>query len=99
MYFKGDPYLTSDAVFGVKSSLIVVRFVLVAPIYFEIVLIGHHDRNGRRGDAREGVQRGDEPQGSEARFCAGYARGRRDGEEAGHACCHLMSVGTVVSYL
>ena len=25
LYFKGDPYLTSDAVFGVKSSLIVVR--------------------------------------------------------------------------
>jgi hypothetical protein len=24
-YFKGDPYLTSDAVFGVKSSLVVVR--------------------------------------------------------------------------
>lgn len=25
LYFKGDPYLYSDAVFGVKSSLIVVR--------------------------------------------------------------------------
>jgi protocatechuate 3,4-dioxygenase beta subunit len=27
LYFKGDPYLTSDAVFGVKSSLIMVRFL------------------------------------------------------------------------
>jgi len=26
LYFKGDPYLTSDAVFGVKSSLITVNF-------------------------------------------------------------------------
>ena len=30
LYFKGDPYLTSDAVFGVKSSLIVVSFLVVA---------------------------------------------------------------------
>jgi len=27
LYFKGDRYLTSDAVFGVKSSLIVVRLL------------------------------------------------------------------------
>ena len=33
LYWKGDPYIMSDAVFGVKSSLIVVGFIY--PLFFK----------------------------------------------------------------
>lgn len=35
LYPEGDPYLTSDTVFGVKKSLVVVRpaFLYFAPVF------------------------------------------------------------------
>ena len=41
LYFKGDPYLTSDAVFGVKSSLIVVGFSFPFLTLFSASCYGH----------------------------------------------------------